>query len=62
MAIVEVLNVNEAIKNIIYSNAALNKIQETFVEQGMLTLKQDGLIKALQGKTTLEEILTATKN
>ncbi len=60
-AIVEVLDVSEAIKKIIYSGGNLSKIKEVFTQQGMLTLKQDGLIKALQGFTTIEEIIRATK-
>ncbi len=62
VAIVEVLDVNEEIKNIIYSGGDLAKIKDIFVKQGMLTLKQDGIIKALEGKTTVEEIFTATKD
>ncbi len=62
VAIVEVLDVNEDIKNIIYSGGDLAKIKEIFIKQGMLTLKQDGIIKALEGKTTVEEIFTATKD
>lgn len=62
MAIVEVLDVNDEIKKVIYSGGDLAKIQEIFVKQGMLNLKQDGLIKALQGHTTVEEILTVTKD
>ncbi len=61
MAIVEVLNVSEEIKNIIYSGLNLSKINEIFSQQGMLTLKQDGLIKALEGRTTIEEVLAVTK-
>lgn len=60
-AIVEVLDINEEIKNIIYSGSGLDKVKELFLKQGMLTLKQDGIIKALEGKTSVEEILTATK-
>ncbi len=60
-AIVEVLNVSDEIKKIIYSGGDLSKIKEVFTKQGMLTLKQDGLIKALQGKTTIEEIIRVTK-
>lgn len=60
-AIVEVLDISEEIKNIIYSGSSLDKVKEIFVQQGMLTLKQDGIIKALEGKTTVKEILTVTK-
>ncbi|HRY63160.1 MAG TPA: GspE/PulE family protein [Patescibacteria group bacterium] len=61
-AIVEVLSVNEEIKSIIYSGSSLGQIREIFSKQGMLTLKQDGIIKALEGRTTVEEILTVTKD
>lgn len=61
-AIVEVLDVSDEIKNIIYSGGDLSKIKEVFSQQGMLTLKQDGLIKALQGITTIEEIIRVTKD
>ncbi len=60
-AIVEVLDVNDKVKDIIYSGADLGRVKKVFLEQGMLTLKQDGLIKALQGQTTVEEVLTVTK-
>src|SRR3989338_307404 len=62
MAIVEVLDVSDQIKNVIYSGGDLGKIREIFIKQGMLTLKQDGLIKALEGKTSVEEVLTVTKD
>ena len=62
MAVVEVLDVNDKIKNVIYSSKDLSVIKDMFVKQGMLTLKQDGLIKALDGRTTIEEVLTVTKD
>jgi len=62
VAIVEVLNISDEIKNIIYSGGDLSKIKDIFIKQGMLTLKQDGIIKAVEGRTTIEEILTATKD
>lgn len=37
------------------------KIQELLIKQGMVTMKQDGVIKALQGITTLEEVLRVTE-
>ena len=32
-------------------------IEQTAVREGMLTMKQDGIIKALQGRTTFEEVI-----
>jgi type II secretory ATPase GspE/PulE/Tfp pilus assembly ATPase PilB-like protein len=35
-------------------------IQEQAIKDGMITMQTDGLIKALQGQTTLEEIMRVT--
>ena len=43
------------------SNATSNEIQDTAIEDGMVTMQTDGLIKALRGETTIEEVLRATK-
>ena len=36
-------------------------IQEKSIEDGMVTMQMDGLIKALRGRTTIEEILRVTR-
>jgi type II secretory ATPase GspE/PulE/Tfp pilus assembly ATPase PilB-like protein len=36
------------------------KIFEEAKRQGMLTLRQDGILKVLQGITTIEEVLRET--
>jgi type II secretory ATPase GspE/PulE/Tfp pilus assembly ATPase PilB-like protein len=45
----------------IISNATSNQIQETAISEGMVTMQTDGLIKALRGNTTIEEVLRVTK-
>ncbi|MFH1890600.1 MAG: GspE/PulE family protein [Candidatus Kuenenbacteria bacterium] len=62
MAISEVLEINDEIKDVINSGFKLSTIKEMFIKQGMLSLRQDGLIKAIEGKTSAEEILTVTKD
>lgn len=52
----EVMDVNEAIQNLIVKQATSAEIQRLATEQGMVTLHQDGYLKALQGITTLEEV------
>ena len=37
------------------------KILNEAKNQGMITMKQDGMLKALQGFTSVEEILRATE-
>jgi type IV pilus assembly protein PilB len=52
----EVMDVNEEIQNLIVARATSSAIQRKAVEQGMVTMRQDGYLKALQGLTTLEEV------
>lgn len=52
----EVMDVNEEIQNLIVKRATSSEIQRKAVEQGMITMRQDGYLKALQGVTTLEEV------
>lgn len=52
----EVMDITEEIQSLIVKRATSAEIQKLAVEQGMITLKQDGFLKALQGLTTLEEV------
>ncbi|MBM3210099.1 type II/IV secretion system protein [Candidatus Saccharibacteria bacterium] len=52
----EVMDVNEAIQELIVKRATSAEIQRLAVSQGMVTMRQDGYLKALQGITTMEEV------
>jgi len=52
----EVMDVTEEIQKLIVSHATSSDIQRKAVEQGMITMRQDGYLKALQGITTIEEV------
>jgi len=54
----EVLKVNTEIKRLAEDNAPADKLHKQAVENGMITLVQDGYIKALWGITTIEEVLS----
>jgi len=57
IAIVELLEVSEEINSLIHKNATERDIREAAIkEQGMVLMQQDGILKALQGITTLDEI------
>ena len=56
----EVMDVNEGIQDLIVRRATSNEIQRKAVEDGMITMRQDGYLKALQGITTLEEVNRVT--
>ena len=61
VGIYEVLNNTSAIQKLIIANATSMQIQEQAIAEGMLTMQTDGLIKALRGETTVEEIMRVTK-
>lgn len=52
----EVMDVTEEIQALIVNRATSGDIQRKAIEQGMITMRQDGYLKALQGITTLEEV------
>lgn len=52
----EVMDVDEDIQNLIVKRSTSAEIQRLAVEKGMVTMRQDGYLKALQGLTTLEEV------
>lgn len=54
--IYEVMEVTDEIQKLIVARATTNDIQRVAVAQGMLTMRQDGYLKALQGVTTIEEV------
>ena len=60
MGIYEVLENNEAIQKLIVSGATSDTIEQTAIEHSMVTMQVDGVIKALRGMTTIEEILRVT--
>jgi type IV pilus assembly protein PilB len=52
----EVMDINEEIQELIVKRATSAEIQRKAVEQGMVTMRQDGYLKALGGLTTIEEV------
>jgi len=57
IGIFEVLPVTEKIARLIIELSAALDIEKVAVEEGMITLKQDGYLKAIEGITTIEEVL-----
>jgi type IV pilus assembly protein PilB len=54
------MRVSEEIERLTVARASSAEIGRTAREQGMLTLREDGLIKVRSGQTSLEEILRVT--
>jgi type IV pilus assembly protein PilB len=61
IGIYEVLANSQSIQKLIMSNATSADIQRQAISEGMLTMQVDGIIKALRGLTTVEEVLRVTK-
>jgi type IV pilus assembly protein PilB len=60
IGIYEVLRTSTAVQKLIVSNGTSEEMQDTAIREGMLTMQIDGLIKAIRGETTIEEILRVT--
>jgi type IV pilus assembly protein PilB len=58
----EVMDVNEDIQGLIIKRSTSAEIQRKAVEQGMITMRQDGYLKALTGITTLDEVNRVTSD
>lgn len=54
--IYEVMEVSENIQQLIIKRATAHEVQKVAMQEGMITMKQDGYLKALAGITTLEEV------
>jgi type IV pilus assembly protein PilB len=61
MGIYEVLEISEGIKKMISENVIASEIEKKAIEEGMNTMIVDGFVKAVNGETSLEEILRVTK-
>jgi len=56
IGIFEAILINSEVEKIFEQNPDEKKIENMFKQQGILTLKQDGIIKVLNGLTTIEEL------
>jgi len=59
--IFELMLLDDRVKNLILKTSDANAIKHRAVEQGMVTLRQDGAQKVLDGITTIEEIFRVTQ-
>jgi general secretion pathway protein E len=61
-AVIEVLSVSDEIRRLILRHATATDLHHAAVGEGMRTMYQDGLLKALSGETTMEEVLRVTRD
>lgn len=60
--IFEVLAVSVKIMQLILERSTSSDIEKMAILEGMITLKQDGYLKVLEGETTLEEVLRVAQD
>lgn len=61
IGIYEVLEVTDPIRKLINESASSDILERKAREEGMATMVEDGFVKALQGMTSIEEILRVSK-
>ena len=60
MGLHELLRINDPVRDLISAGAAVAKLREAAVAEGMLQLMGDGLRKVREGITTMTEVLHVT--
>jgi type IV pilus assembly protein PilB len=58
----EVMAMSPTLRRMILQGASTAELQTQAIEEGMLTLRMDGMVKAKRGITTLEEVIKETAN
>jgi len=62
VALAEVLDVNEKLKELIFAGKSHIGPEEINASQKFINIKQDGIIKVMQGLTTMEEVLRVVRD
>lgn len=62
LGLYEAMTVSESIQTLITRRATSSEIQRQAIAEGMITMRQDGYFKALQGRTTLDEVNRVASN
>ena len=60
--IFELLLVDDQIRNLITGRSPSHVLRRVAIDNEMVTLREDGLAKALEGKTTVEEVIRVTQD
>jgi general secretion pathway protein E len=61
ISIVEMLPINDDIRSLVMQHATSGEIHKLAIQQGMLTMFDNGMRKVVAGVTTIEEVLRVTR-
>jgi len=59
--VAEILEINRKFKDLIAQTYTSEKVKELEKAQNFITLVQDGVLKALEGKTSVEEVIRVSQ-
>jgi type IV pilus assembly protein PilB len=62
LGIYEIMEVTPQIRRMVHVGAPSHELRQTLAERGWLNLRQEGVLLAIEGKTSLEEVLRVTHN
>lgn len=62
IGIYEVFTISDAISKLVLTRTPMKTIEDAAISEGMITLKQDGYMKAVEGVTSLEEVLRVAQD
>jgi type IV pilus assembly protein PilB len=62
LGVFEVFPVSDSIGKMILKRAPMADIEHQAIAEGMITMKQDGYLKALEGQTSIEEVLRVAQD
>jgi type IV pilus assembly protein PilB len=62
VGIYEVMPMSDKLTKLVLDRASVNEIEKQAVAEGMITMKQDGYMKVIEGVTTLEEVLRVAQD
>jgi general secretion pathway protein E/type IV pilus assembly protein PilB len=60
MGIFEIFLISDDIRAMIYENASAARLRARARQDGMRTMREDGIRKVLAGLTTIEEVVSVT--
>lgn len=60
IGIFEILQMTDQLAKIVRKEPSESEIKKEAINQGMITMRQDGILKVLEGLTSIEEVLRAT--
>jgi general secretion pathway protein E len=61
ISIIEIMLMTDTLRSMIMRHATSSELRAQAIKEGMLTMYEDGLAKAVRGVTTYEEVLRATR-